>query len=117
LFSGQEGFAQTSKADSLIALLEGMQREDRVDFLVEIAENFYPVQLENANKYGQEALELAKELDDQRGIAGAYFILAKTTGRFNNEDQALEYYFQAIENYRILDEFDIGSFQLVRHKI
>jgi len=103
LFFWQKGFAQTSKTDSLIAQQQSVEGVDRVELLVNIAKAFYPNQLEKASKYGQEALALAEELDDIKGKAEVYFILAKTTRRLNNVDQALDYYFQAIENYRILD--------------
>ena len=63
--------------DSLHLILPGQQAEERVNTLNRLAVSLYFEKIELAEQYAEEALNLAKELDYQEGIANAFWNFAR----------------------------------------
>jgi len=91
------GFSQ--KTDSLMAALDTAQNDRKVKVLNELFRETLPSDPVKAIGYTREALNLATDIDDKKGMAASYNNLGiayKNQGVF---DKALEYYIRSLQLY------------------
>ncbi len=94
---GHSGFGNQAKIDSLLNRLKsGPSGIELIDVYLELANNFYPNELESAKRYGEQALALSNDLGQQAKIGKSLFVLGKIEN-LNHPDIALEHYFKAVE--------------------
>ncbi|HEY9005454.1 tetratricopeptide repeat protein [Ohtaekwangia sp.] len=94
------GWAQT---DSLQAALDTAKNQYRVKALNEMFRKYHENDPAKAVGYAREALNLATEINDKKGLAAAYNNLGiayKTQGAL---DKALEYYLTSLRTYESLN--------------
>jgi len=90
--------------DSLLLILPNQQAEDRVNTLNRLAVSLYFEEIELAEQYAEEALNLAKELDYQEGIADALRNLSEMYVYLGNYTDGLNFGFEALRIYEKLDK-------------
>ena len=90
--------------DSLLLILPGQQAEERVNTLNRLAVSLYFEKIELAEQYAEEALNLAKELDYQEGIADAFLIVSTIYMYLGNYPDGLNMAFEALRIYEKLDK-------------
>ena len=90
--------------DSLLLILSGQQAEERVNTLNRLAVSLYFEEIELAEQYAEEALNLAKELDYQEGIADALRNLSEIYVYLGNYTDGLNFGFEALRIYEKLDK-------------
>lgn len=72
-----------------------------IDVYLGLANNYYPNELEQAKRYGEQALAVSRDLDQKARIGESLFVM----GRIENEkrtDMAMTYYFEALEIFNEL---------------
>jgi tetratricopeptide (TPR) repeat protein len=95
--------AVAQNLDSLTAVLDTAQADRKVKTLNELFRAHLRSDPVKALGYSREALNLATEIDDKRGMAASYNNLGvayKNQGAF---DKALEYYIHSMKMYEALD--------------
>ena len=92
----------TYNVDSLLLILPGQGGEERVNTLNNLAVSIYFKEFDLGEQYAEEALNLAKELDYQEGIADAYWNFARMYGYLGNFPDGLNIGFEALRIYEKL---------------
>ena len=87
------------RADSLTALLDTVRNERRVKTLNELVGVYVDSDPVKAFGYAREALNLATEISDQRGLGAAYNNLGVLYRSQGALDKALEYYMTSLHIY------------------
>ena len=104
LFFSLPSFA-TGRVASLIREVEHMDNsEDKVLFLVELADSLVSLETIQSLKYAQQARSNAQKLDYKRGIGLAYYQIAKAEYYRDEYDLALEASAKATKAFLIADE-------------
>lgn len=88
--------------DSLVAALDTLSGERKVKALNELFRSNLHSDPVKALTYAQEALNLATEIDDERGKAAAYNNLGVAYKNHGALDKALEYYLSSMKIYEAL---------------
>lgn len=96
-------FAYSQKVDSLEAILDEVTGEKKVKVLNELFRAYLQTDPVKALSYTQEALNLATEINDERGKAAAYNNLGVAYRNQGALDKALEYYITSMKIYTSLD--------------
>ena len=105
-------YAQNSTIDSLQNLLQKHDTDDtvRVNLLNHLGYWYWIISPETSDKYGQEALKLAEQLNYEQGSAFAYRIIGVSNWGRGNFELALEYLFKSLEKYKaIADELGAAN--------
>jgi serine phosphatase RsbU (regulator of sigma subunit) len=103
--------AQPSKNDStdkqiqsLLAQLKTTSGKEKVDVLELLTESYANSQPVKARNYAQQALDLARELDYEKGEANALKSIGSIYQLQSNYSQALEYFLNALRIYEKLKD-------------
>jgi tetratricopeptide (TPR) repeat protein len=96
-------FEASANIDSLKASLDTLQGEKKVKALNEIFREKLHGDPVAALSYAREALSLATEIDDQKGMAAAYNNLGVAYRNQGALEKALEYYINSMKIYEKLD--------------
>ncbi len=102
--------SQTPEVDSLKALLlDAKPDTNKVMWLADIAFYLYNVQPEKSIKYGQEALDLARQIGFKRGEGNALYKLSIAQYSLGNYDEAIQY---AQDGVKVFDGigYDLGVY-------
>jgi tetratricopeptide (TPR) repeat protein len=91
------------KTDSLLAMLDTVQGDRKVKTLNELFRASLMSDPVKALGYTREALNLASEIDDKRGMAASYNNLGVAYRNQGALDKALEYYITSMKLYTGLD--------------
>lgn len=94
--------AQSRLTDSLNAVLDTARNERKVKTLNELFRAYLPSDPVKAIGYTREALNLASEINDKRGMAAAYNNLGVAYRNQGALDKALQYYITALRLYEEL---------------
>ena len=94
-------FAQ--KPDSLISVLDTVQGDRKVKTLNELFRAYLRTDPVKALGYTREALNLASDIGDERGMAASYNNLGVAYRNQGALDKALEYYITSMRHYTKLD--------------
>jgi len=97
------GTSWAQKTDSLEALLDNVTGDKKVKTLNELFRAYLHTDPVKALAYTQEALNLATEINDERGKAAAYNNLGVAYRNQGALDKALEYYITSMKLYTTLD--------------
>lgn len=89
----------SQNTDSLEALLDTAQGDQKVKTLNELFRAYLQSEPVKALGYTREALELASEINDKRGMAAAYNNLGVAYRNQGALDKALEYYITSLKLY------------------
>jgi tetratricopeptide (TPR) repeat protein len=103
LFVLVAGFAAAQSIDSLKAVLDTVQDSRKVKVLNELFRAHLRSDPVTALSYTREALNLANEIDDKRGMAASYNNLGVAYRNQGALDKALEYYMTSMRLYTELD--------------
>jgi tetratricopeptide (TPR) repeat protein len=95
--------AGAQKPDSLMAVLDTVQGDKRVKTLNELFRAYLKSDPVKALGFSREALNLATEIDDKRGMAASYNNLGVAYRNQGALDKALEYYIHSMKLYETLD--------------
>ncbi len=90
--------------DSLLLILPDQQAEKRVNTLNKLVGSLYFEDVELAKLYAEEALNLAKELDYQEGIADAFCSFADIFCHIGNYPEGLNNAYEALHIFEKLDK-------------
>jgi tetratricopeptide (TPR) repeat protein len=99
--SNTAGFAQT--ADSLLNALDNAEGDKKVKTLNELFRAYISSDPVKALGYTREALSLATEINDERGMAASYNNLGVAYRNQGALDKALEYYITSMKLYTKLE--------------
>ncbi len=91
------------KTDSLLALLDTIQGDKKVKTLNELFRVYLRSEPIKALGYTRQALNLATEIGDKKGIAASYNNLGVAYRTQGALDKALEYYIKSLKFYEALD--------------
>jgi tetratricopeptide (TPR) repeat protein len=91
------------KPDSLLAVLDTVQADRKVKTLNELFRAYLQSNPVKALGYTREALNLATEINDKKGIAASYNNLGVAYRNQGALDKALEYYINSLKRYEELD--------------
>jgi signal transduction histidine kinase len=91
---GQSQRSSMQSIDSLQQLLPNTYDSARVDALNQLAELHYNIDMKQSLRFGQTALDLAKQLSYYQGIRDAHRILRRIHRRLGNYNVAIEYTLQ-----------------------
>ena len=89
-------FTQNEVTDSLEALLPNLEGAERVNVLNELCWQLGPINIDKAEQYGLEALDIASGLNDSLLLAQVYNDLGTVYYRKSDYDSALVLYFNAL---------------------
>ncbi|HPE56109.1 MAG TPA: tetratricopeptide repeat protein [Bacteroidales bacterium] len=89
-------FTQNEVTDSLEKVLPNLKGAERVNVLNELCWQLGPTNIEKAEQYGLEALEIASRLNDSLLLAQVYNDLGTVYYRKSDYDSALVLYFNAL---------------------
>lgn len=92
-----------AQTDSLLAVLDTAKNERKVKVLNELFRANLAADPIKAIGYTREALSLATEINDQRGMAASYNNLGVAYKNQGALDKALEYYIRSLKIYETLD--------------
>lgn len=95
--------AKAQKTDSLLAVLDTAQGDKKVKTLNELFRAHLRSDPVKALGYTREALNLATEINDKRGMAASYNNLGVAYRNQGALDKALEYYITSMKIYTALD--------------
>lgn len=95
--------ALAGKMDSIKAVLDTVKGEKRVKALNELFRDNLQTDPVKALGYTREALNLATEIEDKRGMAASYNNLGVAYRNQGALDKALEYYITSMKIYEALD--------------
>jgi len=95
--------AQGQKTDSLRAVLDTVRNERKVKTLNELFRAYLRTDPVKAVGYTREALNLATEIGDKKGLAASYNNLGIAYRNQGALDKALEYYLTSLKIYQQLD--------------
>ena len=90
---------KTYNVDSLLQILPGQPKEERVFSLSRLAVSLSFIDFEQSKQYAGEALELAKELSIEEGMADAYRAYGNIYFYQGDYPQALKNFFEALTIY------------------
>jgi len=95
--------------DSLLLILQDQEGEERVNSLNRLAHSQYLLleDIKLSERYAEEAMKLAKEIDYQEGVATAYLNLAFIDYYHGNYPDALNNCFESLRIYEKLDKKNI----------
>jgi len=96
--------AADNTIDSLLNLLRRVPDADKVEIYNDISRAYWPVSLEESTGYAMRALDLAKMLGDQKGMADALNRLGNAEYLRNNYNEALAYYTRSLDIRTIIDD-------------
>lgn len=102
ILQGLHGAGQNRQTDSLYAVLDTARGASKVKTLNELFRAFLPSDPVKAIGYTREALNLATEIGDKRGMAAAYNNLGVAYRNYGALDKALQYYIKALHLYEEL---------------
>ncbi len=102
LFFAYSAFAQDPVTDSLMTALDTAKNEGRVKTLNELFRANIQSDPVKALGYTREALSLATEIDDRKGMAACYNNLGVVYRNQGALDKALEYYIRSLSIYDTL---------------
>jgi tetratricopeptide (TPR) repeat protein len=91
------------KSDSLIAALDTARNEQKVKTLNELFRALLKNDPVRAVAYTREAMNLASEIGDKKGLAASYNNLGIAYRNQGALDKALEYYINSLKIYEGLD--------------
>jgi tetratricopeptide (TPR) repeat protein len=91
------------KPDSLLAVLDTTQADRKVKTLNELFRSYLQSDPVKALGYTREALNLATEINDKKGMAASYNNLGVAYRNQGALDKALEYYINSLKRYEELD--------------
>jgi signal transduction histidine kinase len=83
--------AQQQNLDSLEKLLPEVSGQNKIELLVKLAEQYYSPDVKKSLRYSEEALALAQQLNDEKGIYKACKVLRRIHRRFGNFSLATAY--------------------------
>src|SRR5688572_23016800 len=92
-----------AQTDSLLAVLDTAKNERKVKVLNELFRANLASDPVKAIGYTREALSMATEINDQRGMAASYNNLGVAYKNQGALDKALEYYIRSLKIYDTLD--------------
>lgn len=95
--------AQQPVVDSLTRVLEASEGEQKVKVLNELFRATQSQDPVTAIGYARQAANLAREVNDTKGLAAAYNNLGVAYRTQGALDKALEYYLQALDGYRQIE--------------
>ena len=96
---------QTSKTDSLKAQLElATSDEERLPILISLMNGLSRSDLDASDMYADECMTIAKELNDEKAIADAWYGKAWVYDSRSQQDKAYDAYQRAYEIYERLDD-------------
>src|SRR5688572_20085833 len=98
--------AWAQKADSLETALKSAKNEDRVKTLNELFKVYINTDPVKATEYTREALSLALEITDEKGMAASYNNLGVAYRGQGALDKSLENYLIALQIYQKIDNKD-----------
>ncbi|HEX5169159.1 MAG TPA: tetratricopeptide repeat protein [Cyclobacteriaceae bacterium] len=101
VFLGLSSFSQTT--DSLLSVLDTVRNDRKVKTLNELFRAYLQSDPIKALAYTREALNLAIEIADKKGIAASYNNLGVAYRNQGALDKALEYYTMSLKLYEDLD--------------
>ena len=105
-----EGFPQkfidfeTYNVDSLRSILPGQHAEERVNTLNSLAASIFFEEIDLGKQYAEKAMNLAKELDYQEGVADAFFNFGRINYYLGNYPVALNNLYESIRIYEKLNK-------------
>jgi tetratricopeptide (TPR) repeat protein len=105
-----EGYAQkflyhnTYNVDSLLLILPDQQAEERVNTLNNLTVSLYFEEIDLGKQYAEKALNLAKELNYQKGVADAYEKFGFINYFLGNYPTAVNNFFESLRIYEELGE-------------
>lgn len=82
--------------DSLLLQLSSVSDTYRIELLNELSKNHWTISLEKSIEYAQQALEIAKRLNYQQGIADAINRMGNAYSAIAVYDKAIDYYQEAL---------------------
>jgi len=91
------------KVDSLLNQLKTAEGEQKVKTLNELFKAFINTDPVKATEYTREALSIALEITDERGMAASYNNLGVAYRNQGALDKALEYYLMSLQIYQKID--------------
>lgn len=91
------------RTDSLHAVLDTVKNERKVKTLNELFRAYLRTDPVKAVGYTREALNLATEIGDKKGLAASYNNLGIAYRNQGALDKALEYYLTSLKTYQLLD--------------
>ncbi|HEY0655430.1 MAG TPA: tetratricopeptide repeat protein [Chryseosolibacter sp.] len=103
LFTALAGASLAQTPDSLLNTLESSQGDKKVKTLNELFRFYIASDPVKALGYTRQALTLATEINDERGMAAAYNNLGVAYRNQGALDKALEYYITSLKLYTKLD--------------
>lgn len=99
----QGAYSQEAKTDSLQAVLDTARNERKVKTLNELSRAYITSDPIKALGFTREALSLATEINDQKGMAASYNNLGVAYRNHGALDKALEYYLTSLRIYQTLE--------------
>jgi len=102
-FSQKYIYLETYNVDSLHSLLPDQHAEDRINTLNRLSTSLCYAEFEKSEQYAQEAMNLAKDLDYQEGIADSYRNFGHIAFFQSNFPEALNNYLESLHLYEDLD--------------
>ena len=87
---------ETEKIDSLKKLLPDLDSKDKMVLFHDISKEYLFRSADSCSKYGQLAINLAQNTDNNEIIAGAYKIIGYSCYRIGEYDKSIEYYKSAL---------------------
>ncbi len=111
VFCQLSSFSQTTKADSLLILMQQPNTDAvKLDLLNSLSFEYWDVKPAEGLKYAKEALLLAEKINSKPGIAEAYSNIGRSYRRMTNITKALEFSFKSLKLYQeINDKHGIAS--------
>jgi len=101
-------FAQQSRLDSLMSLLDGYRPDDsiKVDLMNKVAFEYVNSNPKLTSQYSETAYNLAQKLDYKKGIGHAMTNLANAQWMESEYELALNHYLHALDIYKSIDDFE-----------
>ena len=103
-FSQEYIYLETYNVDSLLLVLPDQHAEDRINTLNKLSISLCYEEFAKSEQYALEAMNLAKELDYQEGIADSYRNFGQIAFYQSNFPDALNYYLESLHLYEKLDK-------------
>ncbi|HEY3404246.1 MAG TPA: tetratricopeptide repeat protein [Ohtaekwangia sp.] len=101
----QDGLSQQAKTDSLLRVIPGMEKSsERVDALNELAFHFAIMSPRDSEKFVEEALALARDIQYKKGLAESLKILGVIYYSRSEFSLSAEYSYQALKLFEELGD-------------
>ncbi len=105
LFNFNDSFAQDNAIDSLKTQLQLHTRKDttRVNLLIDIASAYFRIDLDSTRTYLEKAKSLSTNLDDIKGKANAFRLLARLENIKSDFTKSLDFLQLSLTNYKLIN--------------